>query len=168
MRHQAYSILPQCIYPRLLWCIRVVFLFTAMHVKSLAFCVWEWRRYTILYNITLVSYVHDGTIKSHILFWKTEKNHQSIRCVPVYETLQNMNGIIKVSSPCAQITFLLCLATNMGSLHWRKMRFHTCKVLIFPSSPCLGIEDLEFLYFIFIYILDISAKSSNWIRGLSL
>jgi len=23
-----------------------------MHVKSLAFCVWEWRRYTIQYNDT--------------------------------------------------------------------------------------------------------------------
>ena len=41
-----YSILPQCIYPRLLSCICVFFLFTAMHVKSLAFCVWEWRPYT--------------------------------------------------------------------------------------------------------------------------
>ena len=26
------------------------FLFTAMHVKNLALCVWEWRRYTIQYN----------------------------------------------------------------------------------------------------------------------
>jgi len=29
------------------------FLFTAMHVKSLAFCVWEWRRYSIQYNCQL-------------------------------------------------------------------------------------------------------------------
>jgi len=28
-----------------------VFLFTAMLVKSLAFCVWEWRRYTIQYKL---------------------------------------------------------------------------------------------------------------------
>jgi len=41
-----YSILLQSIHPRLLSCICVFFLFTAMHVKSLAFCVWEWRRYT--------------------------------------------------------------------------------------------------------------------------
>jgi len=34
------------IHPRLLSCI-FVFLFTAMHVWSLAPCVWEWRRYTI-------------------------------------------------------------------------------------------------------------------------
>ena len=45
-----YSILPQGIYPRLLSCICGFFLFAAMHVKSLAFCVWEWRRYT-QYNI---------------------------------------------------------------------------------------------------------------------
>ena len=46
-----YSILPQCIHPRLISCICVfLFLFTAMHVKSLAFCVWEWRRYTIQFN----------------------------------------------------------------------------------------------------------------------
>jgi len=38
---------PQSIHPRLLSCICVFFLFTAMHVKSLAFCVREWRRYTI-------------------------------------------------------------------------------------------------------------------------
>jgi len=29
------------------------FLFTAMHVKNLALCVWEWRRYTIQYNTML-------------------------------------------------------------------------------------------------------------------
>jgi len=31
----------------------VFFLFTAMHVKSLAFCVWEWRRYTMQYICNL-------------------------------------------------------------------------------------------------------------------
>jgi len=37
-----YSILPQCVRPHFLSCICVFsFLFTAMHVKSLAFCVWE-------------------------------------------------------------------------------------------------------------------------------
>ena len=46
-----YSILPQCIRPHFLSCICVFsFLFTAMHVKSLAFCVREWRRYSIQYN----------------------------------------------------------------------------------------------------------------------
>ena len=46
-----YSILPQCIRPHFLSCICVFsFLFTAMHVESLAFCVWEWRRYSIQYN----------------------------------------------------------------------------------------------------------------------
>jgi len=38
-----YSILPHSIHPRLLSCICVFFLFTAMHVKRLAFCVWEWE-----------------------------------------------------------------------------------------------------------------------------
>jgi len=43
-----YSILPQCIRSHFLSCICVFsFLFTAMHVKCLAFCVWEWRRYSI-------------------------------------------------------------------------------------------------------------------------
>jgi len=33
------------------------FLFTAMHVKNLALCVWEWRRYTIQYNtVTSISF----------------------------------------------------------------------------------------------------------------
>ena len=46
-----YSILPQCLRPHFLSCICVFsFLFTAMHVKSLAFCVWEWRRYSIQKN----------------------------------------------------------------------------------------------------------------------
>ena len=49
-----YSILPQCIRPHFLSSICVFsFLFTAMHVKSLAFCVWEWRRYSIQYNTIL-------------------------------------------------------------------------------------------------------------------
>jgi len=49
-----YSILLQSIHPRLLSCICVFifFLFTAMHVKSLAFCVWEWRRYTQYISIS--------------------------------------------------------------------------------------------------------------------
>jgi len=51
-----YSILPQCIRPHFLSCICVFsFLFTAMHVKSLAFCVWEWRRYSIQYNTINIS-----------------------------------------------------------------------------------------------------------------
>jgi len=31
------------------------FLLTAMHVESLAFCVWEWRRYTIQYDYLYVN-----------------------------------------------------------------------------------------------------------------
>ena len=51
-----YSILPQCIRPHFLSCICVFsFLFTALHVKSLAFCVWEWRRYSIQYNAVMLS-----------------------------------------------------------------------------------------------------------------
>ena len=43
-RHQAYALYYRNVY---ILVFRVfVFLCTAMHVKSLAFCVWEWRRYT--------------------------------------------------------------------------------------------------------------------------
>ena len=45
-----YFTLLQCIYPRFLSCICVFFSLFTMHVESLAFCVWEWRRYTIQYN----------------------------------------------------------------------------------------------------------------------
>jgi len=39
------------------------FLFTAMHVKNLALCVWEWRRYTIQYNVYYSKFV---TTVSHL------------------------------------------------------------------------------------------------------
>jgi len=49
-----YSILPRCIRPHFLSCVCVFsFLFTAMHVKNLAFCVWEWRCYSIQYNLSV-------------------------------------------------------------------------------------------------------------------
>ena len=56
-----YSILPQCIRPHFLSCICVFsFLFTAIHVKSLAFCVWEWRRYSIQYKLWRIGQVQIG------------------------------------------------------------------------------------------------------------
>ena len=46
------------------------FLLTAMHVKNLAFCVWEWRRCTIQYNFML---------SFHAFFIL----HQTERCIPL-------------------------------------------------------------------------------------
>ena len=44
------------------------FLFTSLHVKSLALCVWEWRRYTIQYNVQLnrKQYVQGRNTKSSL------------------------------------------------------------------------------------------------------
>jgi len=54
-RHQAYTLYYCKVYILVFFRVFVFlffFLFTAMHVKSLAFCVWEWRRYTQYISIS--------------------------------------------------------------------------------------------------------------------
>jgi len=73
-----YSILLQCIRPHFLSCICFFsFLFTAMHVKSLAFCVWEWRRYSIQYKkIILLRRLSPKTTQSP---WNLHRGHNQIK-----------------------------------------------------------------------------------------
>jgi len=63
------------------------FLFTAMHVKSLAFCMWEWRRYT-QYN----------TKKwSRLVLTKTE--HMALQQLKKDPSIQSSPWLTRVASP---------------------------------------------------------------------
>jgi len=51
-----------------------------MHVKNLALCVWEWRRYTIQYNMTL--WIRFQVVIQHILrSFHTRWTHIVIPCL---------------------------------------------------------------------------------------
>jgi len=122
-----YSILPQCIRPHFLSCMCVFsFLFTAMHVKSLAFCVWEWRRYSIQYNMFM---------------WGRRCVHTSARCVciEVYYIKNNFHCWVSQSYEyCKKLDVL-----------WKQKRFEVFYLWSIEQSVCASSSLTRITWFSF-------------------